>query len=168
VIKIGTDIYMEWEGKTEEDRQKQYTGFSIEAGNVGYLRASIRMYQENSVLRLIFPVKYWEGEECKEPYDFIENLSFAVNILVDFMKGENMEEYVSDKQKENLEGQKKMGEDVMETIKKTGFEEGDIVSCNGCCEGEDKKIWAKSIVEFFRLGIKLQEKGLKPYPYISW
>lgn len=35
---MGIDIYMAWPGQTEEERQAQYTGFSICAGERGYLR----------------------------------------------------------------------------------------------------------------------------------
>lgn len=35
---MGIDIYMNWDGMTEEDKQAQYQGFSIEHGHVGYLR----------------------------------------------------------------------------------------------------------------------------------
>ncbi len=36
--KMGIDIYMRWDGMTEEDREKQYTGFDATVGDVGYLR----------------------------------------------------------------------------------------------------------------------------------
>tara|TARA_R100000152_G_scaffold20354_1_gene13853 strand:- start:1273 stop:1647 length:375 start_codon:yes stop_codon:yes gene_type:complete len=35
---MGIDVYVEWDKRTEEEREKQYTGFSIESGDVGYLR----------------------------------------------------------------------------------------------------------------------------------
>jgi hypothetical protein len=35
---MGIDIYLNWDGKTEEDQKKQYTGFSEVHGHVGYLR----------------------------------------------------------------------------------------------------------------------------------
>tara|TARA_R100000808_G_C2117999_1_gene130048 strand:- start:21 stop:392 length:372 start_codon:yes stop_codon:yes gene_type:complete len=35
---MGIDIYMRWEGMTEEDREKQITGFDTTVGDVGYLR----------------------------------------------------------------------------------------------------------------------------------
>lgn len=35
---MGIDIYAEWDGMTAEDRDDQITGFSIEHGDVGYLR----------------------------------------------------------------------------------------------------------------------------------
>ena len=37
-IKMGIDIYMRWDGMTEEDRDKQITGFDATVGDVGYLR----------------------------------------------------------------------------------------------------------------------------------
>jgi len=35
---MGIDIYMRWDGMTEEDRDKQITGFDPTKGDVGYLR----------------------------------------------------------------------------------------------------------------------------------
>tara|TARA_R100000005_G_C4937663_1_gene163703 strand:+ start:288 stop:692 length:405 start_codon:yes stop_codon:yes gene_type:complete len=37
-VIMGIDVYVEWDKRTEEEREKQYTGFSIESGDVGYLR----------------------------------------------------------------------------------------------------------------------------------
>lgn len=35
---MGIDIYTKWKGQTEEEHQAQFTGFSTEAGQYGYLR----------------------------------------------------------------------------------------------------------------------------------
>lgn len=35
---MGIDIYLAWEGQTEEERRGQITGFSTTAGRAGYLR----------------------------------------------------------------------------------------------------------------------------------
>ena len=35
---MGIDIYMDWADQSQEDKEKQTTGFSIESGDVGYLR----------------------------------------------------------------------------------------------------------------------------------
>jgi hypothetical protein len=35
---MGIDIYAKWKGQTKKQKEAQYTGFSIQAGNVGYLR----------------------------------------------------------------------------------------------------------------------------------
>ena len=59
---MGTDIYLHWDNQSTDEADKQITGFSIGHGNVGYLRASIGMTQENQFLRMIFPEIYWKGE----------------------------------------------------------------------------------------------------------
>lgn len=35
---MGIDVYLNWHGMKEADKNAQYTGFSIVSGNVGYLR----------------------------------------------------------------------------------------------------------------------------------
>lgn len=35
---MGIDIYMSWDGMTDDEKQAQYTGFDATAGSVGYLR----------------------------------------------------------------------------------------------------------------------------------
>ncbi len=35
-------------------------------------------------------------------------------------------------------------------------------------ELDDKKVWARSLVEFFELGAKLQKECKRPSVYISW
>ncbi|MCP4493321.1 MAG: hypothetical protein GY820_39355 [Gammaproteobacteria bacterium] len=35
---MGIDIYLRWDGQTEEEEEAQYTGFSCVHGHVGYLR----------------------------------------------------------------------------------------------------------------------------------
>jgi hypothetical protein len=70
---MGTDIYMQWKGKTEEDTEKQFVGFSINESSKGYLRASIHMQRENAFLRMLFNVnKYWDRHDTTA-YDFKGN-----------------------------------------------------------------------------------------------
>jgi len=68
---MGTDIYLRWDKQSQADKKKQYTGFSINSGDVGYLRASIGMTRENAILRIVFPDEYWEGK--KSSFNFTEN-----------------------------------------------------------------------------------------------
>lgn len=35
---MGIDIYMYWDGMTKEEKEAQYTGWSVTKGHVGYLR----------------------------------------------------------------------------------------------------------------------------------
>lgn len=37
---MGIDVYLRWDGQTQEEKQAQYTGFSTWHGHVGYLRES--------------------------------------------------------------------------------------------------------------------------------
>ena len=37
---MGIDIYTQWKGQTEEEKEAQLTGFSVKHGHVGYLRES--------------------------------------------------------------------------------------------------------------------------------
>ena len=80
-MKMGTDVYLEWSGMSEKDKKKQLTGFCINAGNVGYLRASIGMRSENSVLRKVFSEEFWKGKSLRfefneEGYRSLEKLGF--------------------------------------------------------------------------------------------
>jgi hypothetical protein len=118
------------------------------------------MFQENCVLRLIFPPKYWEGN--KDEYDFIGNYPMIVKILKAYLNGQDIENYQTEEGKKGLDSQKDMGEAVINMLVKNGFE--NIIMSSD----ERSKMWANSIVEFFKFGIKLQTDKKKPYPEISW
>ena len=62
---MGIDIYVEWDKRTEEDKEKQYTGFSIESGDVGYLREA---YHGSPYATKYFVQEAFEDEE----YDGVE------------------------------------------------------------------------------------------------
>lgn len=59
---MGIDIYLEWDGQTEEDRKKMATGFSTTSGDVGYLREAYHggPYATQILLREAF-----EAEDCR-------------------------------------------------------------------------------------------------------
>ena len=87
---MGTDIYLEWDGMTDEEKEAQITGFSIRAGDKGYLRASIGMVLENSILREIFPREYWESSEPLE-YNFqkrSKELPYLLKIYISAVLGQ--------------------------------------------------------------------------------
>ena len=67
VVAMGTNVYLSWNGMTDEEKNRQCTGFSSDIGHLGYLRASIWMDSENSALRTLFPPEFWEltEEDCK-------------------------------------------------------------------------------------------------------
>lgn len=59
---MGIDIYLEWDGQTEEDKKKMATGFSTTSGDVGYLREAYHggPYATQILLREAF-----ESEDCR-------------------------------------------------------------------------------------------------------
>jgi len=59
---MGIDIYLEWDGQTEEDRKKMCTGFSTTSGAVGYLREAYHggPYATQILLREAF-----ESDDCR-------------------------------------------------------------------------------------------------------
>jgi len=154
---MGTDIYLSWDGMTEEEKKAQVTGWRIDAGKVGYLRASIGMVRENEALSLIFPDRYWEGNTLA--YDFKANLNNIFRILLSYAQNKT---FLVDA--EHLEDQKKMADTVFSALK-AGFKDAKIGM--GSSDKPSKK-WAKSVMEFATLGLEKQERGKNPKVSISW
>jgi hypothetical protein len=170
---MGTDIYLNWEGKTQQDWDDQMTGWSIDAGSVGYLRASIGMITENAVLREIFPEKYWTAGSTDEfdfkgAYALLGKLGFEY--LASVVEGTEMQ----------LAGQaaKGIGEQqetamaihsaIMGVAESFGAS-GQLQVYMGKPESFSGAVnWLNSLFQFLELGIEKQKKGLKPYPGISW
>ena len=56
---MGIDVYLRWTGQTDEERQAQYTGFSIVHGHVGYLREAY--HGEPYATRILVPEAFSES-----------------------------------------------------------------------------------------------------------
>jgi hypothetical protein len=59
---MGIDIYAKWRNQSEEEKEKQYTGFSVVSGDVGYLREA---YHGEPYATHIFVKEAFESEEAK-------------------------------------------------------------------------------------------------------
>ena len=171
---MGTDIYLEWDGKTEMEQNAQSeSAWSIDAGRFGYLRASIGMADENAVLRTLFPEKYWK-ERSTEEYDFeagYEMLSvLGMKYLMSAVSGEPMEigkEYAGamNRQEQSamaIHGALTQLADRFGASEKFKVYMGSVRSLGSAVE------WLNSLFKFFDLGKEKQKEGLRPYPYISW
>lgn len=68
---MGIDIYLEWDGITDEDKKNQMTGFSTVAGHVGYLREA---YHGGPYATRILCREAFESESCSAqiPADTLE------------------------------------------------------------------------------------------------
>jgi hypothetical protein len=56
---MGIDIYVRWDGQTEDEKKAQYTGFDITAGAVGYLREA---YHGNVYATRVLVPEAFEGD----------------------------------------------------------------------------------------------------------
>ena len=157
---MGTDVYLKWDKQTKEDKEAQYTGFDIDAGKVGYLRASIGMLKENAILRALFPAPIWEG---KGSFKFEENWEKANKLCLVYILSEvsGIELPIDEGQKKQIE----FGNSVTEIFKKAGVEKIQATSNNGFYHA---LMWAKSLLDFMALGIEKEDKKLNPKVVISW
>lgn len=56
---MGIDVYMRWRDQTQEEREAQYTGFSIMHGHVGYLREAY--HGDPYATKVMFP-ECWDDD----------------------------------------------------------------------------------------------------------
>jgi hypothetical protein len=166
---MGTDVYLSWDGMTQKQKQKRITGLDIGSGKVGYLRASIGMYPENTVLRHVFP-DHWNGEE--RAFDFMseENTRLVVEMTwrytMSTLTGEEQFLPTNTHVQAHAEMCSKLLEPLIGGLAKdggkvvmTGREPADIYSTLA---------WALSLMDFYRLGYEKQKAGKNPKVYISW
>jgi hypothetical protein len=101
VIKLGYDIYLKWEGMTENDKERQITGFSLKHGHVGYLRASIHFDGLIDIFKQLFKeawTGYNEGEielekrQLEKRYKKLNWAKFNQNVERWEMKEERVKE----------------------------------------------------------------------------
>ncbi|MDE1767247.1 MAG: hypothetical protein KGI27_13395 [Thaumarchaeota archaeon] len=161
---MGTDIYLNWNKKSEIESEEQMTGFSIDAGRVGYLRASIGMVAENELLRAVFPIELWEGSEDIKPFDFKGHYERTLNIGIRYLLG--LPITLEEKAFENLQKQVAMGSAVKKMVDKMGFE--NTMLNDDSSDIRSRVMFINSVWSFFELGMEKQEAGLEPVVEISW
>lgn len=169
---MGIDIYLSWDGKKEEDKKKQMTGFSINAGDVGYLRASYGMTTECTFLRAIFPKELWEGVEREKkeneegvPFEFNEGQFKALHVLglkylFCAITGKEIDSEQTKKDRSTFENVSKM-------LGSKGFKADNIMTSRSC-DFRSAIMWLNSIFSFFELGMEKQEEKKNPRIHISW
>lgn len=158
----GTDVYLEWKGRNTEDKEKQCTGFSINAGEVGYLRASIGMTTENAFLRGLFPDEYWEAKEPVR-YNFTKDGYKKLHIaglvyLINSITGKEIRH-------PEMEAYHELGDKITKMLGGFGF---DKVQKANTCEFRHAVMWLNSVFSFYELGMAKEKEGLEPKVYISW
>lgn len=82
---MGADIYLHWDKQTEEEKQKQITGYDITKGHVGYLRGAYNGHVGWDAICMLF-------EDVKEFDQCGENWVVNINLLKQNLK--QMEETI--------------------------------------------------------------------------
>ena len=165
---MGTNIYLNWNGKTQTDTEKQReVPFMIDAGNAGYLRASIHMTRENAVLKLLFREEYWKGNGSEDEYDFAEMYKWLDVVAVHYLKCVQKKRplALSLKGKKIKEMPMPRKGPFIEKLEKATSTKASISQIN---DMSTAITWLNSLFGFFELGMEKQKQGLKPYPFIVW
>jgi hypothetical protein len=93
---MGIDIYCKWEGQTEEDKQAQYTGFSVVAGRAGYLREA---YHGGPYVTKFLVREAFDGGEAQIPASVLRERLPAAVLLAMFR---NQKIYAKEPHPENI------------------------------------------------------------------
>ncbi|MBA0084838.1 MAG: hypothetical protein HRJ53_07575 [Acidobacteria bacterium Pan2503] len=79
---MGIDVYLKWEGQTEDEEKAQYTGFSVVSGDVGYLREA---YHGGPYATTVLCAECFEGNPTKTipAITLIERLPDAIKACIE-------------------------------------------------------------------------------------
>jgi hypothetical protein len=163
---MGTDIFLKWDGMAQEDEAAQLAAsrvFRLDAGRLGYLRAAIGMRRENSLLRFVFPAKYWYNTTQEStPFDFKTGL-LTLNEGAKIYLRSVRQSTEPDFQAYALVSA--MDKVTDELAKRSGFQR---ITSTKDLELNDAVEWLRGVAEFFGLGVKKMEDGKNPRIYIAW
>ena|SRR2546425_8752206 len=156
---MGYDVHLSWDGMTNEEKDAQRTGWALNAGHVGYLRAAIWMHREIKFLGHLFPHEYWMEDWKKPgeppPYDFKGNFPRMEKIAKDYLNAagakESLEHLLALPMRETRTTNDEDGEEVVFVDYPTDY-----------LRGTDAEDWIRSLLDFFKLGLKKQEEGRNP------
>jgi hypothetical protein len=163
---VGTDIYLEWDKMTPKEKKARYTGYSINAGDAGYLRASIGMVNENTLLRILMP-DHWEytEEEAKrggKPYNFEGNVALLEKLARQYLIATLLGKQIEHPDHAEVH---ELGNTLMKMLKGMGLEN---VQGNSPTDLSGAVTWLNSVFRFFFLGMRKEKEGMNPRIYISW
>ncbi len=150
---MGTDIYLSYEGITEEEKNKVQ------------IRASIWMKKQNWFLRKIFPC-FWHNEGFEE-FDFKANGENFELLLVDYME-DRIDQINSVADEEAQEDMNEVDTIVAELVATFADSPGRLQKGTTKLTEEQEQDFLIAVLNFYKKGLKLQKEGLKPKILISW
>ena len=92
---MGIDIYLKWDGITDDDKQKQLTGFSLTSGHLGYLRQSFYKpdhFTGNYPIESLIPEAFADNDSTASiPVDKLKiMLPYVISELFRFYSNEKL------------------------------------------------------------------------------
>ena len=163
---MGTDIFLEWDGMTRQEKAAQLAAskeFRLDMGHLGYIRAAIGMRRENALLRFIFPAKYWYNiNHAPMPFDLKAGLLILNEGAKTYLRSVK---YGSEPDFQAYALVAAMDRVTDQVAREQGFE---VVSSSKDLELNDAAEWLRAVAEFFGLGMKKMDEGKNPRILIVW
>lgn len=155
---MGIDIYLKWDGMTEEEQQQQYTGMSTTSGNVGYLREAYHggPYATKILVREAFEAENAEAEISAEIMR--ERLTHVTEPVIGASGGHNVAAIFMEMMRQA--GQTVAGQVLSDITRPMTVEEAVRERCARLYP-EDGAEYADSVVQSFRDFVALAEQKEK-------
>lgn len=145
---MGTEIYMKWEGASEEEAQIVRTG------------AGLWMKKQNWLLRKMFGDAWYEEDFAE--FDFLSNRTNCELLLMDYEEG--LIEGVYSEQDRRVELDMRIMEEAVQKL----LEKFPEVQTEQTITKEQEAKFLLSVTSFYALGLALQQEKKKPEILISW
>lgn len=159
---MGYDVYLSWDGMTTDEMQAQDVLWDLRAGHVGYLRAATWMQRETQFLSRVLPgVPWWEGPPRTgnaRPFDFEKNFRGMEEAARKYLKDAGARhdiDYIMTLPLRTLDSENSELHD-------SATEHSVQQYATDHLTGDDAEDWIRSVVDFFRLGLRRQKEGKNP------
>lgn len=152
---MGVDVYLSWDGMTQDDESSRNEWLSLNNGNAGYLRAPWWMKREVLLLFTVFEGCHIDESPEPVPYDFEAKLPELERAAEEYRRSVEKDERLAG-------GKAKVREMIEKAPKVAGFVdypfEGLVL--------EESQDWLNTVFEFFKLGRQRQEEGKNPKVHV--
>lgn len=171
---MGIDVYLTWDNQTEAEKKAQYTGFSVEAGKVGYLREAY--HGSPYATHALFARRYWDGDEDARADVPELKRRLPATVLISLYRNEMLYGTGEDPQRQNSL------EDAMQKIKEVFAEDKagstetmveritpeQIAGAQRLIDSRQLPDYALAFVDFVALAEKMESEGRNPVVVISY
>jgi hypothetical protein len=152
---MGVDVYLSWDGMTEEEKKSRNKWLALDNGDAGYLRAPWWMKREVKLLFTVFEGCHIDESPKPVAYDFRAKLSELADAVKEYRK--------SVEEDEKSAGGKAKVRAMLEGLPTVA---GYIDYPFDGLVLEHSENWLKNVFDFFNLGRHKQEEGKNPSVHV--